>query len=210
MGGSIETVSSLTAYIGSDAVGDFSGADHAETVQGIHERNNAAAMTASNTRALQCIISAPPSAAATLVFPWACVINCITLVRVRQSQPTPSGCELIGALGVGCATTDVGEQPKGAPAALYLGPAVPNRFNPTTRITYGIPVSAGRSRVVVDICDVLGRRVRSLVNRDEGPGEYRVTWDGKNDRGEPVASGVYFCGLTKGTRTLTRKAVLLR
>jgi len=54
------------------------------------------------------------------------------------------------------------------------------------------------------------RRVRSLVDRAVPPGAYRVKWDGKNDRGDPVASGVYFCRLTAGNRTLTRKAMLLR
>jgi hypothetical protein len=121
-----------------------------------------------------------------------------------------TGCGLMGAFGVGCTPTAVVEGPSTMPSSFYLGPAVPNPFNPTMEITYGIPVSAGTSRVVVDLCDVLGRHVRSLVDREEGPGDYRVTWDGKDDRGEPVASGVYFYRLKTGTQTLTRKAVLLK
>jgi hypothetical protein len=73
-------------------------------------------------------------------------------------------------------------------AALALHQYVPNPFKPTMEITYGIPVTAETSRVVVDVSDVLGLHVRSIVNRDEGRGEYRVTWDGKDDQGREAAS----------------------
>jgi hypothetical protein len=121
-----------------------------------------------------------------------------------------TGCGLMGAFGVGCTPTAVVEEPSTMPSSFYLGPAVPNPFNPTMEITYGIPATAGTSRVVLDVCDVLGRHVRSLVNRDQAPGEYRVTWDGKDGHGESVASGVYFYRLQTGSQTLTRKAVLLK
>ena len=125
-------------------------------------------------------------------------------------EHSPSGCGLIGVHGVLCALTAIGERPDAIPETFYLGAAVPNPFNPTTEVRYGIPVSAGRTRVVVDVCDVLGRHVRTLVNREEGPGEYRIRWDGKNDRGESAASGVYFFRLEAGTQTYTRKGVLLK
>lgn len=96
------------------------------------------------------------------------------------------------------------------PKTFYLGPAVPNPFNPSTEISYSIPVSLASSRIVLEVCDVLGRRVRSLVNENNGPGEYRVTWDGKNDKGEELASGAYFFRLITDKKTLTRKAILLR
>ncbi|MCG7852099.1 MAG: hypothetical protein MIO92_06220 [Methanosarcinaceae archaeon] len=55
-----------------------------------------------------------------------------------------------------------------------------------------------------------GRDVRSLMNRNERPGTYCIVWDEKEDRGKPVASGLYLCRLPRGTQTLMRKAVLLR
>jgi hypothetical protein len=106
--------------------------------------------------------------------------------------------------------TENGDESTTMPSALTLGQAVPNPFNPISEISYAIPSSAAISKVVLEVCDVRGRRVRYLVNQAQGPGEYRVTWDGKNDHGAPVAGGVYFYRLVTGTQVLTRKAVLLK
>ena len=60
------------------------------------------------------------------------------------------------------------------------------------------------------IYDVSGALVKVLENRDRQPGPYAVRWNGENDRGEQVASGVYFYRLTAGKTTLTKKMVLLK
>ena len=84
---------------------------------------------------------------------------------------------------------------------------VPNPFNPTTAIRY---VIAGDNQVNLTIYDVAGRRVRTLVNERQRADAYRVTWDGSNDTGQKVASGVYFYKLVAGKFSQTKKMVLLK
>lgn len=83
----------------------------------------------------------------------------------------------------------------------------PNPFNPATEISYYLP-SAGR--VVIEIFDVAGRRIRTLVNGPQPAGRYSVEWTGQDNSGRRVASGIYFCRLSAGKETLTRKMVLMR
>jgi YVTN family beta-propeller protein len=84
---------------------------------------------------------------------------------------------------------------------------VPNPFNPTTVIKYAI---ASDNAVNLTIYDVAGRKVRTLVNERQRADAYRVTWDGSNDTGQKVASGVYFYKLVAGKFTQTKKMVLLK
>jgi hypothetical protein len=83
----------------------------------------------------------------------------------------------------------------------------PNPFNPSTVIEYTLG-AAGRVRV--DVFDATGRRVRSLVDRTEAKGDHEVTFDGRDDRGQPLASGVYLYRLTADDFVQTRKMVLLK
>ncbi len=90
--------------------------------------------------------------------------------------------------------------------ALYQN--VPNPFNPMTTIRYDVP--AGGGDVTLRVYDVAGRLVRTLVDGTEGPGEKTVTWNGSNDRGQIVASGVYFYRMTSESFTKTRKMLLMK
>ncbi len=83
----------------------------------------------------------------------------------------------------------------------------PNPFNPTTSIRFFVP---GPMRVRLEIFDTQGRRVRTLVDRAYAYGRHEVTWDGRDDRGRSVASGLYFYRLTTDGTTLTRKLTLLK
>ncbi len=83
----------------------------------------------------------------------------------------------------------------------------PNPFNPSTTIRYQLG-AAGPVRLVV--YDTTGRRVRSLVNGNESEGEHVVGFDGRDDRGHALASGVYFYRLEAGSVVHTRKMVLLK
>jgi len=87
----------------------------------------------------------------------------------------------------------------------------PNPFNPSTRISFTIPGgSSAHQYVRLAVYDVTGRLVKTLVNEVLPGGRYEVSWDGRNEHGEQVASGIYFANLTsKGVR-ITRKMVLLR
>lgn len=94
------------------------------------------------------------------------------------------------------------------PRTLALMQNYPNPFNPETTIAYDLP--AGSARVRLSVFDHSGRVVRTLVDGDQSGGRYEVEWNGKNDRGNAVASGVYFYALNVGTQRMTRKLVLLK
>jgi hypothetical protein len=85
----------------------------------------------------------------------------------------------------------------------------PNPFNPSTRIGYEVE-NGVKGRVTVTVYDVTGARVRSLVNEPAQAGLHTVVWDGRNERGMAVGSGIYFYRLTTPAHTLTRKMVLLK
>lgn len=85
---------------------------------------------------------------------------------------------------------------------------IPNPFNPSTAIPYFLPVDAD---VAVDVFDVNGTRVRRLRHQRDVAGSHFVTWDGRNDSGGPVPSGVYFSRLQVDGRTIgTEKMILLK
>lgn len=83
----------------------------------------------------------------------------------------------------------------------------PNPFNPNTVIGYEIPAAG---RVTLGIYDVRGARVRVLVNESRPAGPQRVTWDGRDDSGAAVASGVYVYRLRYGDELLSKKLLLLK
>jgi hypothetical protein len=86
----------------------------------------------------------------------------------------------------------------------------PNPFR-ESGTTVAFRLSAA-SRVQIDVLDLGGRMVRRLVDRSDAAGEYRVTWDGRDDAGRPLATGAYLVRMTLDGRTVAgaAKAVLLR
>ncbi|MDH4035875.1 MAG: C25 family cysteine peptidase [Candidatus Krumholzibacteria bacterium] len=90
-----------------------------------------------------------------------------------------------------------------------LGQNYPNPFNPVTTIEYWVP-GGSRNRVSLVIYDVRGARVRTLVDREKAAGRYAAQWDGRNDAGAPVSSGVYFYRMVAGGFENTRRMVLLK
>jgi C1A family cysteine protease len=83
----------------------------------------------------------------------------------------------------------------------------PNPFNLQTNITYCVSTTG---RVNLTIYDLLGRRVRTLVDENQNPGEKTVDWDGRDDKGNTVASGIYFYKIETGEFTETKKMMLLK
>jgi|GEM_PF-1469444 len=83
----------------------------------------------------------------------------------------------------------------------------PNPFNAATQIQFTLPRSG---RVALEIYNISGQRVRTLMNTTAGAGRHRIRWDGSDDRGMRVSSGLYFCRLETDTRARTAKLVLLR
>ena len=94
-----------------------------------------------------------------------------------------------------------------APREYFLAHNVPNPFNPVTQISYGLPKT---SQVSLRIFDVQGRLVKTLVDVEQRGGYYNVAWDGRNDVGRSVASGVYFYRLQAGEFEKTNKMLLVK
>ncbi|RKY76046.1 hypothetical protein DRQ12_10820 [candidate division KSB1 bacterium] len=103
--------------------------------------------------------------------------------------------------------TEVEEKGKDIPCQSFaLQQNFPNPFNTQTTIEYQLPRS---SYVCLEIYDLLGRRVRTLVDGKKEAGVHRVEWDGKNMLGKNVASGVYICRMQAGGFVNRRKLVLI-
>jgi hypothetical protein len=97
----------------------------------------------------------------------------------------------------------VGVKPvSGGPEEFGLFSSYPNPFNPSTTLSYAVPV---RTQVTVKIINLLGQEVETLVNREENAGTHSVVWNAGG-----MASGVYFCRLQANSVMLTRKLLLVR
>jgi Zn-dependent metalloprotease len=103
-------------------------------------------------------------------------------------------------------TTDV-EIDTRVPAKFDLSQNYPNPFNPSTTIKYALPKSTPVSMIVYDIN---GNKVAELVNNNQNAGTYSVTWNGKNDKGNSVASGIYYCKTIAGDYVKTNKMILMK
>lgn len=83
----------------------------------------------------------------------------------------------------------------------------PNPFNPVTNISFSLPSQAD---VTIEVFNVLGQRVRLLANRTYSAGKYTVTWDGTDDQGQALPSGVYFSRFLAGDYEAKRKMVIVK
>jgi hypothetical protein len=116
--------------------------------------------------------------------------------KARDVRNQPLGTELEGY-----------ESEATLPGVFRLHRGAPNPFRASTSIAYEVPHEMD---VSIRVHDVSGRLVRTLVDRVVEPGRHAVAWDGTNDDGEAVGSGVYFCNTEASEYHETRKMVLLR
>ncbi len=100
------------------------------------------------------------------------------------------------------APTSVREIKGRVPREYTLGQNYPNPFNPETRIEFSILKSA---RVKLEVFNVLGQNVTTLIDKTLAGGTYQVTWDGKDAAGKTVSSGIYFYHLEAGDFVETKK-----
>ncbi len=106
--------------------------------------------------------------------------------------------------------TVVPEAPQaGTPKEFKLLQNYPNPFNSKTAVSYQLS-AVSPLHTTLKIYDILGQQIRKLVEKEQGPGFYNIRWDGKDDKGKEVASGVYFCRLQNGDLVATKKLLLLR
>lgn len=134
-----------------------------------------------------------------------------------QSQPTavvPAGTNIVVADSFGgllvyppqCASPVGIPSETGMPARIVLHPSSPNPFSDHTVIRFDL---ANRAPASIRIYDTAGRLVRTLASEIRERGENRVLWNGRNDRGERLAGGVYFYRLEVAGGTETRPLVLI-
>jgi hypothetical protein len=120
-------------------------------------------------------------------------------------------------------TTSVDLDEDQKPSIFALSQNYPNPFNPVTKIHYvvggrqtkaadsGRPTADNSStHTTLEIYNILGQKVRTLVDEPKGVGNHEVIWDGKDDKGKDVASGIYFYQLTAGDYKETKKMTLIR
>jgi len=101
----------------------------------------------------------------------------------------------------------MGLQDNNQPNRFYLGNNYPNPFNPSTKIYYRI---VKNEYVTINIYDLMGRNIKSLVNSNIDAGLNQVVWDATNNFGQPVAAGVYIYRIEAGEFRSSKKMILLK
>ncbi len=104
---------------------------------------------------------------------------------------------------VATAIEDIGNVPQ-----IYnLRNAYPNPFNPSTTIEFTIPVS---NNVKIEIFNIAEQKVRTVLNEQKIAGTHRVVWNGKNEFGQMVSTGMYFVRMNSSHFVNTKKIVLIK
>ncbi len=120
--------------------------------------------------------------------------NRITIVPSQELPPPPPDGQ-------------ISDLNSGIPKQFALEQNYPNPFNPSTVITYSLPAGG---RVTLMVYNTLGQEIATLVNADQKAGSYTVRWDGVNDRGTKLSSGLYFYRLRAGAFVSTKKMMLVQ
>ena len=94
------------------------------------------------------------------------------------------------------------------PTQFALHQNYPNPFNPSTQISFDVP--EGSELVRLNIYNILGKKVSTLLNNVVNPGRHKVEWNAKDNEGNPVASGIYFYELSSSSFTARKKMLLIR
>jgi hypothetical protein len=110
--------------------------------------------------------------------------------------------------------TAVEEEEQQLPFTFTLGQNYPNPFNPTTTI----PFRVGNTQwsvvrpihTTLIIYNILGQKIRTLLDDEKLQGNYQVIWDGKDDKGKEVSSGIYFYQLKAGDFSDSKKLLLIK
>ena len=108
------------------------------------------------------------------------------------------------------ASRNAGFSPRVLPTRFELGQNYPNPFNPETTIRIRVPFYASDKNARLTVYDVLGRKVIELFNKKVKSGEIKVKWDGRNQFGGQVASGIYFYRFEADKFVSSKKMILIR
>ncbi|MBP6875250.1 MAG: C39 family peptidase [Candidatus Eisenbacteria bacterium] len=133
--------------------------------------------------------------------------------RLHSDSPCAAennaGCGLVGALAGQCTASPVDDQGAQLPLAISLGPGIPNPFSTMTSVLLAIPAGEDE-RVSVQVYDASGRLLRTLCAEALPPGVRRLAWDGTDDTGGLVGSGLYFLRAKTAHVNFTRRIVCVR
>lgn len=134
-----------------------------------------------------------------------------------NNKPTPEQANLVHVtmpydisginFNLPSAVEDEADQTSSRPTEFELSQNYPNPFNPGTEIEYTLHKPA---YVTLQIYNLLGQEVKTLVNEHQPAGSYHIIWDGKNDQGKKVSSGVYFYRLEVNEISEAKRMVLLK
>jgi len=111
------------------------------------------------------------------------------------------------AYGSGVVVTGAEDDTPAIPGEFFISQNYPNPFNPTTTLSYGLPID---SQVRIDIFNLLGQRVLTLVDERQTAGYKSVVWDGIDSAGKKVSSGIYFYTIEAGDYHASKKMLMIK
>jgi flagellar hook assembly protein FlgD len=141
-----------------------------------------------------------------------CALGLIVFSSVfpgTRAQMAPATPKIANASSSVCVTVTIstGKGETILPDAFSLSQNYPNPFNPETVIKYALPEDC---HVELLIYNILGQKVKTLVDEYQDSGFRMVHWNGRDDKGNELASGVYFCKITAGKYVEVKKMTVLR
>ncbi len=119
---------------------------------------------------------------------------------------TPDSCNSLGAFSEPPPGERIAVRPT-VPVAFELGQNYPNPFNPASTIEYALPQPV---KVELRVFNILGQVVRTLVDEEKAAGYYQVIWDGTDQTGKPVSTGIYLYQIKAGDFVETKKMQLIK
>lgn len=150
------------------------------------------------------IMTTADNSIVSITFPDAAFASCASPVPHWRYNRSLNG---IGPGLTPCLPTDVDDDEAILPSEFTLDQNYPNPFNPVTAISFSLPK---RASVRLAIYNILGRKVRTIDTESLTAGEHQLIWNGTDDKGTEVSSGIYLYRLTAGENTATRKMTLLK
>lgn len=131
--------------------------------------------------------------------------NCRVIVFVQNN--TDKKVQNAEYMDVPTIPTGVGNPVNGIPTSFGISQNFPNPFNPTTQFDYAV---SSESFVSIKVYDLLGREVKALATGQKSVGVHRVEWDGTDNSGNTVPSGMYLYRMTAGNFSQTKKMMLMK
>jgi len=116
-------------------------------------------------------------------------------------------CRIVTYCGPPYFSTTLNKEAAAMPTEFSLSQSYPNPFNPTCVIAYALPTDC---QVKLVVYNLLGQRVKVLVDEHQDAGYKSVTWNGRDDHGKELASGIYFYRIEAGSFVQSKKMLLMK